>query len=43
MEVFRHLKRVFNTTTVLKHPDPYHQFMVDVNASDVGVGTVLSQ
>ncbi|CAJ1057674.1 uncharacterized protein LOC108874699, partial [Xyrichtys novacula] len=40
---FHHLKSLFISAPVLKHPDPSLQFMVEVDASDSGVGAVLSQ
>lgn len=40
--MFQHLKELFSTTPVLRQPDPYH-FVLEVNASDVDVGAVLSQ
>lgn len=42
-EAFCHLKQVFTTMPVLKHPDPSRPFRVEVDASDVGVGAILSQ
>ncbi len=40
---FEHLKTMFTNTPVLIHPDPEQQFVVEVDASDSGVGAVLSQ
>uniref|UniRef100_A0A8C7YA87 Gypsy retrotransposon integrase-like protein 1 n=1 Tax=Oryzias sinensis TaxID=183150 RepID=A0A8C7YA87_9TELE len=40
---FRNLKRLFTTAPVLVQPDPSAQFIVEVDASDTGVGAVLSQ
>lgn len=40
---FSHLKVLFSTAPVLSHPDPTRQFVVEVDASDTGVGAVLSQ
>lgn len=40
---FSRLKVLFTTTPVLSHPDPAHQFVVEVDASDTGVGAVLLQ
>ena len=40
---FKELKRRFTTAPVLIHPDPSRQFTVEVDASDTGVGAVLSQ
>ncbi|XP_057205010.1 uncharacterized protein si:ch211-159i8.4 isoform X2 [Triplophysa rosa] len=42
-EVFDKLKSRFISAPVLTVPDPDLQFIVDVDASDVGVGAVLSQ
>ena len=35
---FRDLKHCFTTAPVLVHPDPHRQFVLEANASDVGVG-----
>ncbi|KAI4898691.1 hypothetical protein NFI96_020791 [Prochilodus magdalenae] len=40
---FEELKRRFTTAPLLKHPDPTRPFVVEVDASNVGVGAVLSQ
>ena len=42
-EAFRLLKGRFISAPLLKHPDPTISFVVEVDASEVGVGTVLSQ
>ncbi len=40
---FDKLKNMFVNAPVLVHPDPEQQFVVEVDASDSGVGAVLSQ
>lgn len=40
---FGDLKARFVSEPVLNHPDPHKEFLVEVDASDVGVGAVLSQ
>lgn len=40
---FEQLKHRFTTAPVLTHPDPGQQFFVEVDASDIGVGAILSQ
>ncbi|KAK7921945.1 hypothetical protein WMY93_008847 [Mugilogobius chulae] len=40
---FNKLKKLFTTAPVLVQPDPTKQFIVEVDASEVGVGAVLSQ
>ncbi|KAI4891316.1 hypothetical protein NFI96_033515, partial [Prochilodus magdalenae] len=40
---FEELKRRFTTAPLLQHPDPTKPFVVEVDASNVGVGAVLSQ
>lgn len=40
---FEKLKTMFTNAPVLIHPDPDLQFVVEVDASDSGVGAVLSQ
>ena len=40
---FKTLKACFTTAPVLAHPDPSPPFIIDVDASEVGLGAVLSQ
>lgn len=40
---FCELKQLFSSAPILSHPDSRIQFMVKVDASDTGVGAVLSQ
>ena len=40
---FQGLKRRFVSAPILTQPDPSLQFVVEVDASDTGVGVVLSQ
>uniref|UniRef100_A0A8P4FYW6 Gypsy retrotransposon integrase-like protein 1 n=1 Tax=Dicentrarchus labrax TaxID=13489 RepID=A0A8P4FYW6_DICLA len=40
---FLALKELFTSAPVLHHPDPSLQFVVEVDASDTGIGAVLSQ
>lgn len=42
-EAFKILKSSFTTAPILKHPDPDLPFIVEVDASDCGIGAVLSQ
>lgn len=42
-EAFVKLKQRFTSASVLVQPDPRKQFIVEVDASDSGVGAVLSQ
>ncbi|KAK2919503.1 hypothetical protein Q8A73_003874 [Channa argus] len=42
-KTFSELKRHFSTPPILMQPDPSEQFIVEVDASDWGVGVVLSQ
>ncbi|KAL2080706.1 hypothetical protein ACEWY4_024499 [Coilia grayii] len=42
-EAFLALKARFTSAPILRQPDPNEQFIVEVDASDVGVGAVLSQ
>ncbi|KAI3357228.1 hypothetical protein L3Q82_015689 [Scortum barcoo] len=42
-EAFQRLKRMSTTAPVLTMPDPQLQFIVEVDASNEGVGAVLSQ
>ncbi|KAK1803866.1 hypothetical protein P4O66_003812 [Electrophorus voltai] len=41
--VFERLKTAFSTPPMLQQPDPDKTFVVEVDASDVGVGVVLFQ
>ncbi len=40
---FTTLKEKFTTAPILKHPEPSLPFVVEVDASDCGIGAVLSQ
>lgn len=40
---FQRLKGLFTTAAVLKFPDPAKPFVVEVDASEIGLGGVLSQ
>lgn len=42
-EAFQTLKARFTSAPILQMPDPTRQFVVEVDASDVGVGAILSQ
>ncbi|KAK3553547.1 hypothetical protein QTP70_004572 [Hemibagrus guttatus] len=42
-QAFTNLKNSFMTAPILKHPDPNLPFFVEVDASDSGIGAVLSQ
>ncbi len=42
-EAFEGLKTAFSTAPILRHPDPHVPFVVEVDASTMGVGAVLSQ
>lgn len=42
-DAFTRLKTLFTTAPVLRNPDPTRQFIVEVDASETGVGAVLSQ
>ncbi|KAK3560394.1 hypothetical protein QTP86_008482 [Hemibagrus guttatus] len=42
-QAFTNLKNSFTTAPILKHPDPNLPFIVEVDASDSGIGAVLSQ
>lgn len=41
--LLKKLKSSFTTALILKHPDPDLPFIVEVDASDCGIGAVLSQ
>ncbi|KAL0149444.1 hypothetical protein M9458_055232 [Cirrhinus mrigala] len=43
VQAFKTLCNLFTTAPVLTHPNPDKPFVVEVDASDVGVGAVLSQ
>ncbi|KAL0173013.1 hypothetical protein M9458_033324, partial [Cirrhinus mrigala] len=43
VKAFASLKTSFTTAPILKHPDPQLPFVVEVDASDCGIGAVLSQ
>ena len=42
-EAFRSLKGRFTSAPILVHPDPERQFIMEVDASNTGLGAVLSQ
>lgn len=41
--MFCKLKKMFSNAPVLIHPDPDLQFVLEIDASDSGVGAVLSR
>ncbi len=42
-QAFTKLNDCFTTAPILKHPDPNLPFVIEVDASDCGIGAVLSQ
>ncbi|KAK1785900.1 hypothetical protein P4O66_017542 [Electrophorus voltai] len=42
-KAFKELKTTFSTAPVLQQPNPERTFVVEVDASDIGVGAALSQ
>lgn len=42
-QAFNQLKQRFTSVPILSHPDPEIPFVVEVDASSTGIGTVLSQ
>ncbi|XDV24073.1 hypothetical protein PO909_028351 [Leuciscus waleckii] len=40
---FKQLKEKFTTAPILHHPDPEREFIVEVDASNTGIGAILSQ
>ncbi len=42
-QAFGHLKERFSTAPILHHPDPECEFVVEIDASNTGVGAGLSQ
>uniref|UniRef100_A0A8C2AU46 Gypsy retrotransposon integrase-like protein 1 n=1 Tax=Cyprinus carpio TaxID=7962 RepID=A0A8C2AU46_CYPCA len=42
-EAFGHLKHLFTSAPILRHPDPSKPFVVEVDAANHGIGAVLSQ
>lgn len=43
VRAFQELKRRFTSAPILRHPDPELPFTVEVDASNTGIGAVLSQ
>ncbi|KAM4808119.1 uncharacterized protein WCC33_003344 [Rhinophrynus dorsalis] len=43
LKAFESLKTAFTTAPILHFPDPSRQFIVEVDASELGAGAVLSQ
>ncbi len=42
-QALEELKTRFTSAPILRHPDPEKEFIVEVDASNTGVGTILSQ
>ncbi|KAL0185475.1 hypothetical protein M9458_021172, partial [Cirrhinus mrigala] len=43
IQAFELLKERFTTAPILHHPDPEREFVVEIDASNTGIGAVLSQ
>lgn len=43
LQAFQDIKKRFVTAPILHHPDPSLQFLVEVDASNTGIGAILSQ
>ncbi|KAI2645880.1 Transposon Tf2-11 polyprotein [Labeo rohita] len=43
VQAFKLLKERFTTAPILHHPDPEREFIVEIDASNTGIGAVLSQ
>ncbi|KAM4705173.1 MAM and LDL-receptor class A domain-containing protein 1 [Rhinophrynus dorsalis] len=43
VEAFERLKRLFVSAPLLRYPDPTQPFLIEVDASELGAGAVLSQ
>ncbi len=43
VEAFDQLKHRFTTAPILHHPDPDLPFIIEVDASNIGIGAILSQ
>lgn len=42
-QALRQLKTAFTMASILNHPDPSKPFVVEVDASETGVGAILSE
>ncbi len=42
-QAFEELKTRFTSAPILRHPDPEREFIVEVDATNTGVGAILSQ
>ncbi len=42
-QAFDELRTLFTSAPILRHPDPKRQFIVEVDASNTGVGAILLQ
>ncbi|KAK3556462.1 hypothetical protein QTP70_008257 [Hemibagrus guttatus] len=42
-EAFTRLKQSFTTAPIVRHPEPYLPFVVELDASSCGIGSMLSQ
>ncbi len=43
LKAFTELKSRFTSAPILHHPDPDLQFIVEVDASNIGIGVILTQ
>lgn len=42
VRAFQQLKEMFSTAPILHHPDPELEFIVEVDASNTGIGAIVS-